>query len=386
MYSNELDLTLTAWPVFPQVVVRIWGGGRGIATQEWDSMLMEERAFPYASPLNFSVNSGPAPEFPPWGYIGLSVHVAPPNINPPAQVSGPVFRSQYFGDSLPTPFPTDPNGLISVLEIDLSGAPFTQAELDKAVTDNFTLPHRLPNQLTVKSLAVTIVDNWLAVIAGGEWIAPGPPIWDGATHKFTYSVNVAPVPSMQMHPDTSQVLDVAAQNNGSLSFDVLPPTSPVFTNTVDDLILNVLAPIFVGSLTHKLTNMLASALQKQVLDKAAALFNLPSGSPLPAGIVLSAERVRIQVQATSSAPAGISAVAAIGSFGPLKNKFQTTGTGGTTCLLTSLASMSLIGRDIDLVKCRMVRDKLATNCAGRSLIGAYYFLSKCIVPWLPISH
>lgn len=77
MYSNEVDLTLTAWSDYPQVVVRVWGAGRGIATQEWDEALMEERAFPYASPLTFSVDSGPMPEFPPWGYIGLSVHLAP---------------------------------------------------------------------------------------------------------------------------------------------------------------------------------------------------------------------------------------------------------------------------------------------------------------------
>lgn len=322
MYSNQLDVTLTAWDSPPQIVVRIWGGGRGIATQEWQDTLMEEQAVPWAGQgVTFSVNSGPAPEWPPWPYIGLSVHIAPAGTTPPQHVSGPVFRSGYFATSLPTSFPTDPNGMISILEFDGSVKPITQADLDSDIAQHLSLPLKLPSQVLIRSVAVTIGEDELMAIAKGDWTAPGPPIADGSTQQFTYSVNVSLVSSMSMYPDTSEVVLVATAGNGSLSFDVKPPTDPFFANTTVSLILKVLSPFITSMVTPQLAKTLTTRLNSFFLENAGQLFGLPAGTPLPAGVVLSLERVTMHAQTTDHAKAGISPVVAAGCFGQLKDKF-----------------------------------------------------------------
>lgn len=221
-----------------------------------------------------------------------------------------------------------------------------------------------------------MVDNALAINAHGIWTAP-----DLASTGFSYSVNLNLVPSMQMHPDTSQVLELIPYNSGSLSFD-FPPNDPFFRNTMDAVVLTVLAPFFVDTVTADLVRNLDARIQRQILDRAAGFFGSPAGSPLPAGVVLSLERVRIQAQATNEAPAGISFVAALGSLGPLKNKFPASTGGGTTCLLTFLAASSFLGPATDLTKYRLLRNRMSTNAAGRALVRAYYFFSGLIVPWL----
>jgi hypothetical protein len=368
MYSNQMSLTLTApWTPPPQVVIQVYEGGIGTASQQWEQTLMETETFPWAATTNISLNTGPTPEFPPYGYIGFYVYLLPQG-QPLSALTGPLFRSGVFATSLPTPFPTDPNGMISILELDGTGHSIKQADLDNDISTGFKLPHRLPAQIVVETLSTPIGNGDITIIAGGTWTAP-----DGASQTFKYVVSIKLWPSQQMFPDTSEVVAITTLSNGIISF--APNPDPWFLSVQDWAIATIFKPFILHTITPVFRNMLTARIQTLVMNQAAQILGFPAGSSLPAGLVLSLERIR--VEPTN----GITVIAALGCFGPLSSKLPgSTGTG--PCLLTFLANLAIVQPALNLAPYRAIRDRLVLNSLGRCVISVYYSLSKMIVPWL----
>jgi hypothetical protein len=171
-----------------------------------------------------------------------------------------------------------------------------------------------------------------------------------------------------------EVVGISTIGNGIVSF--APGLNPFDPGFVDWAILTIFKPFVLGIITPKFRSMLSARIQTIVMNQAASILNFPAGTPLPPGLVLSLERVRI------TSAGGISVIAALGCFGPLSSKLPSTTTGGPTCLLTFLASIPFVQPALDLAPFRATRERMLANQLGRCAVGAYYFLSKITVPWL----
>jgi hypothetical protein len=367
VYSNQVNLTLTAnWVPPPQVVVQVYEGGIGTASQQFEQTLIETKTFPWAATMNISVNTGPAPEFPPYAFIGFYVFLLPQGQSLDG-LTGPLFRSGMFATTLPTAFPTDPNGMINILELDATNLPISQAQLDTDVAAGFKLPHRLPAQVVVETLSTPIGNGDITIIAQGTWTAP-----DGASQSFKYVVSVELLPSTQMFPDTSEVVGISTIGDGTISF--APNPDPWFLSVADWAIATIFKPFILGNIAPMLRSTLTARIQGIVISQANKLFGFPPGGSLPAGVVLSLERVL--VDPTN----GIRVIAALGSFGPLPA--LPASTGGGLCLLTFLSTAPFTQPVLNLAPYRAIRGQLQTNHSGRCVIRAYYVLSRLAVPWL----
>ena len=163
----------------------------------------------------------------------------------------------------------------------------TQAALDNDIASGFTPPHRLPAQIIIESLSTPIGDGDITIIAGGTRTAT-----DGASQRFKYVVSIQLWPSLEMYPDTSQVVGITTLGNGTISFE--PNPDPFFISAADWALLTIFKPFILHTITPIFRRILTARIQTVVMNQAAALLGFPAGSSLPAGLVLSLERVRIQ--------------------------------------------------------------------------------------------
>lgn len=183
---------------------------------------------------------------------------------------------------------------------------------------------------------------------------------------FTYTININFAPSTsEFHPGT--VIDVL-RGASSITFG-----SPSVAGSIEAFVLNLVSGWIDSAVTPSVIAGISTAVNASVLANAAATVGKAGGTSsttLPPGVVLSLRNIMVT-------PSGIGALPALGAYGGLFNKLFPSGggTGGGTCLLSTLAL--LYGASLQLENFRHFRDtNLVRSVYGRWFERMYYRYSS----------
>ncbi len=341
-YTNEVRLLRTTDEPVIACTATLWA--------HWTEIVNDRTRFrqsdhdsatvPVSSAFRFTTGRGPS--FADIGRsIGLTLH------NTDVQMrSGPWFRSGTF-DTLPTPFPEDPNGFIDVILA--PAVEMTVAELSAGLPATPFRPPGRSEVVTGVALAATgagVGTRTMTLTVTGT---------SGAT-TFTYTLEFRLRPSNDVFALATVIeLEVVADN---LSFTANPGGG------LQAWLKNLVAGWIENSLTRSVASTIASAASTAAM--AAAGRALPGGT-LPEGVVLSFREV-------SHLPTGIRVWPALGAFGSIFARLPAPpggGGAGQVCPARSMAALPAAG--IDLGAFRRARDgAMAATPGGVALRGAYY--------------